>query len=114
MHLAQVARNDQRPRGIWSFVEIRGITQVQEVEFNIYLETVSRQQFEDSCRSNKTSSQPNLDLMMEKLNCAAVEAMAFKAQGDNRAAKEEDRTLRDNIANATHSGNGKLAASRKL
>ena len=58
--------------------------------------------------------QPNLDLMMEKLNMAAVETKAFKAQGDNRAAKDEDRKLRDNIANATHNGNGKLVASRKL
>ena len=51
---------------------------------------------------------------MGKLNCAAVETGAFKAQGDNRAANEEDRKLRANIANATHNGNGKLVASRKL
>ena len=48
---------------------------------------------------------------MEKLNCAAVETRAFK---DNRAAKEEDRKLNTNIANATHNGKGKLVASRKL
>ena len=37
-----------------------------------------------------------------------------KAQGDNRAAKDEDRKLRDNIASASHICNGKLVAARKL
>ena len=75
---------------------------------------VSREQFEESCKSNNTSTQPNLHLMMDKLNCAAVETRAFKAQGDNRSAKEEDRKLRDDIAKAAHSGNGELVATRKL
>ena len=52
--------------------------------------------------------------MMEKINCAAMESKAFKPQGGNRVAREEDRKLRDNIAKAAHNDDGKLIAMRKL